>query len=444
MKLWREEDPEIDEYGEIVKGGMFQHQRDWWHMDNFVKALIAGYGAGKTLIGSKRAVAVALHNAPAPYLCVSPTYKMAKRTLIPTISALLNGKQSLHRNFWWKFNKSDHEFKIRFRGREAIIWVASGEDPQSLKGPNVGAGLIDEPFIQKEEVLNQMIARIRDRNAKIQELGLTGTPEQLNWGYDICEGDRQDDYDVGIVHANTALNRTLGDEYHQRLLASLTPEAAQAYVEGKFVNLTRGRIYYGFDRHRNVARLEDPMGELGVGMDFNVNPMAAIVFWVKGDHMHIVREIELPNADTYSMCDTIQNIVYPSGHPYAGNRRVRTIFPDASGNHRTTNSPGGKSDFKIIEKDFGFTIDAPPANPAIRDRENSVNGKFNPVSGRPTLTVDPSCTKLIGYFEKHTAEERNTKEGKERSHLLDATGYPIHRLFPVHRPAVVKTNLIGT
>ena len=117
MKLWREEPPEIGENGLVTKGGMFQHQREWWNNDHFLKALIAGYGAGKTFIGGKRQIALAIHNAPAPALVISPSYKMAKRTVIPMIVNLLNGKKTLYgRDLWYKYNILRRFFTQR-RGR---------------------------------------------------------------------------------------------------------------------------------------------------------------------------------------------------------------------------------------------------------------------------------------------------------------------------------------
>jgi len=43
MKLWREDPPVQNDEGEIIKGGMFGHQKDWWNLPNYIKALIAGY-----------------------------------------------------------------------------------------------------------------------------------------------------------------------------------------------------------------------------------------------------------------------------------------------------------------------------------------------------------------------------------------------------------------
>ena len=438
MDFWRKEPPVIDQNTQnVLKGGMLPPQRQWWESKSFIKALIAGYGAGKTFIAAKRGISLALENSPAPHLMVSPSYKMARRTLVPALNALLSGKQTLHPDLKYRYHKTDHEMTIWYHGRIGRIWIASGDDPEALKGPNVGSAHIDEPFIQDVDVLDQVLARVRDPNAKIKEIGMSGTPEQLNWGYDICEGEKAADYDVEVTRANTRENVTLDPSYYDRLLAALTPEAARAYLGGEFINLMKGRIYYGMHED-NFVELPDPGHELGVGMDFNVNPMAAVVFWRSGNHMHFIREIELPNADTEYMCAVLKE----NFRNAEGECRIHAVYPDASGRARSTKSPGGKSDFHFI-KQAGFTIDAPTANPLIRDRENAVNGKLNPKAGPPTLTFDPSMKKMKAYMAKYNHEERNKPAMRAMSHLLDAVGYPVHRLFPVHMDIAIVKQLSG-
>ena len=433
MKLWREEQPVLNDKNIITMGGMWKHQQDWWNSTNFIKALVTGYGGGKTFIAGKRAISLALHNAPkhnagiiCPHIIVSPSYKIARRTIIPTIRALLQGKAQLLPGFRWNFHKTEHEFTIMYKGRCGVIWIASGDDPDSLKGPNVGSATIDEPFIQSEEVLDQIVARVREPSARCMEIGLTGTPESLNWGYDICEGDRCEDFDIKVIHANTRANLALSNEYASRMESAYSELAAEAYVDGQFVNLQTGRVYYAFNKDRNVVDLPDPGGELKVGMDFNVDPMAAVVFWEHGNHMHYVDEIELPNSDTEALCYHLKEKYKDRD----GKPRIRTVYPDASGGSRSTKSPGGKTDFHYI-REANFEVDAPHANPGIFERENAVNGKLKARDGSVTLTVSPNCKKLIGYFQKYNHAEKNKQ--KQMSHLLDAAGYPVHRLFAVTR-----------
>lgn len=450
--FWRKKEPVIRE-GKIVTGGMFPAQRTWWDMTNFIKVLVAGYGAGKTNIGCKWIISMALACAPVPVVTVSPTFPVARRTVIHTIMELLAGKQSIYgaQGLWWKYHKTEHEFKIRRNGRTATIWCYSGEDPESLRGPNVGPVLIDEPFIQDEEVFKQMIARVRHPDAPYKQIGMTGTPEQLNWGYQLCVGKYRHQHDVNMVQASTRSNLALDSGYVKRLEGAYTGKAATAFVDGGFVNLAAGIVYYGFDPMPggNVRDLPIPENaELGVGMDFNVNPFAFVIFWKAGSHMHVFEEFELPNADTEYACSVISDRF--SREPYDASGQggritkqiLRIIYPDATGNARKTSAPGGKTDFTYI-RNAGFDIDAPHDNPKVKDRENAVNGKFAPRVGAPTLTISPSCTRLIEALSLYSHEQRNEKAQKAMSHIIDALGYPVNRLFPVDKDTLEIVKYTG-
>ena len=404
----------------IVTGGMWQHQRDWWNSDAFIKLLVTGYGGGKTLIGGKRAISMALHNAPVPYMCVSPTYDLAMTTTVPTIEILLTG-----RRIPYHYNVSKKLFTIRYTNEKgqtypAYIWVRSGENPKRLKGSNLCGAWIDEPFIQHKDVFLQMLARIRDPESKHMELNLTGTPEDLNWGYDISEGDERDDYpDLELIRASTRANLALPARYVQTLMNAYDAKLVEAYLEGKFVNLSSGQIYYSFDRVRNVQRVKEmESGPYYLGMDFNVDPMAAVVFTVKGERIHYLREFELPNSDTEQMIDYAQEKM---------KGKIVGAYPDPSGKGRKTSAPAGRTDFSIIRA-AGVKVNGRKKAPFIRDRRNAVNKKFKD----NTATIDPACKKLIRYTEQLTHDKLNKQE--DMTHLRDAADYPVEFIYPIKRP----------
>lgn len=429
--FWRTEDPIVDlsnpDIPKLVKGGMWPSQRKWWESKAKVKVLVGGFGSGKTMQLCKRMMSLALQNAPVPVATVSPAYTMAAKTVIPMFKALCAGKQSIYgRQFWWRYVANPVPmFKIRFHGRTGTIWCLSSDRPMSLRGTNLGAAGIDEPFIQPIEVFQEMNARVRDPDAPLQEICIAGTPEELNWGYDLCVGDLGEKHDIEVIQVSSRENRVLRPSFVRDLEASYSEKAIRAYVDGQFVNLSEGQVYYAFDPLDHVIKLEmGESAEWGCGMDFNVNPMSAVVFRKAGDRMHIVTEIELPNADTETMAITLKER-FP---------KLTKVFPDASGKARKT-SASGKTDFSILKK-YGFTIHAPPGNPPIRDRENTVNGKMKPADGRVSFTVDPSCKKLIRALSIYTHELKHKAAQKKLSHLIDALGYPIHRLFPLARSGV--------
>lgn len=429
-EFWSIEDPIIGSDKQVVVGGMWQPQRDFWNLPNFIKAMVGGYGAGKTLIGSKRIIASALHNAPAPVAAISPSFGMAKKTTVETIRELLAGKRSLlGRHFDWKYHTTDHTFHIWFRGRHARIQIASGENPDALKGPNLGAAWIDEPFIQDVEVFKQMLARVRHPEARRKEIFLTGTPENLGWGYELCEGEMKERYDVGYVRASTRANLAL-DGYADRLTDAYTGKEAEAYVEGEFVNLAEGVVYHAFDKPHHVVHLDPPSDIVrwGAGMDFNVDPMSAVVFWeTQNGHIHITNEFELRNSDTEYMCDEIMDVC----------PEVTDVFPDATGSARKTSAATAKSDFFYI-REAGFNLYAKSRNPKRRDRYTAVNSRFK----SDKLTISPACTKLQTYLMQYTFENMDKKSGECMSHLLDAFGYPIVYLYPVNKELLREVQIV--
>lgn len=433
--FWRKLEPEMK--GEAVTvGGMFDHQRQLYDGDPFIRMLVMGYGGGKSLILCKRMIALALENAPIACAIFCPSYPQAKLTTIPTIKKLLDGKRRLlGRAFTYSFTQlAPMCFKIRYRGREGHLYVLSSDRPDSLKGSNLAAVGFDEPFIQPLDAFEQAVARTREPMARRREIILAGTPEELNWGYDLAEGELNERYDPLVIRGSTLQNTALPKDVAERMIAGYDDRARDAYVYGKFVNLTSGRVYYAFNREEHVVDRTRPSGsKLGVGMDFNVNPMACMAFWYKGRTMHIMREYEFPNSDTAYACQRLREDF---------GDELDDIYPDASGRGRSTSAPGGASDFKIIQ-DHGFSVNARSTNPTRRDRYNAVNGKFDPAAGECTLTVAPRCKKLIGYFDKYTHENRTKEAGEAMSHLLDASTYPIAYLFPVGRGPINVTNFHG-
>jgi len=352
---------------------------------------------------------------------------MARLTIIPTMQQLLDGRKSLDPvNFDWELNKTNYTYSVRYKNRTGTIHVLSGQDPDRLKGSNLGQAGIDEPFIQDYGVLKQMLARVRHPDAQILELVLTGTPEQLNWGYQLAEGELG--LDVGLVRASSKDNLALPKEYVDRLVSSYSDKEADAYVKGLFVNLSTGLVYHAFDPGANIIDMAMPDGaELFAGMDFNVNPMAFLVGWRHQKHMHIFWEKELPNSDTPEACQKLTENF----------SALRLVYPDPSGRSRATNAPGGKTDFYYIEK-AGLTPIAPRKAYSRRDSINAVNGAFK--HGR--LTISPQCSMLKRYLSTYAWEFMTKQESM--SHLLDAFRYAVQQVMPVFKTTAVVTTIRGT
>jgi PBSX family phage terminase large subunit len=402
----------------IVSPGMWRHQAEFHTSEALITLLLGGYGAGKTEANAKFSVAMTMHNAPSPFMSVSPSYKMAKRTIIPAI------KNVLDRNgIRYVFNKSEHVFYIHGPNGLGVLWVGSGDDPDALKGSNLCGFSLDEPGIMDYEVFDQMMNRMRDPQARLLRAGLTGTPEQLNWLYEVALGDLRTSYpDFKLVQGSMLDNLALPQSFIDQRLSAYDGKLRQAYIEGEFVNLATGRIYYKFDRDIHVKHLNTEDWELIAGMDFNVNPMAFCVIALKNDHAHVLKCYEQTDSDTAKACRIIATD-FP---------QIREVYPDASGGSRHSSQRSG-TDHDIINStdpadDWDlFTINR-KKNPDLRDRWNTVNKRLE--MGR--LTIEPGSLEdknenLIKGLEQLTHE--NLKKLDRLVHGTDAMGYPVEYKF---------------
>jgi len=263
-----------------------------------------------------------------------------------------------------------------------------------------------------------MIARVRHPDATLSQLFLTGTPEELNWGARVCI-DEPEKYDVDLITGSTRENHHLPKEYLERLTSSYSENQIKAYVDGAFVNLTKGRVYEAFDRVKsNDVRSDISSMPIIIGMDFNVGKLCcAIGVRIGKDRVHWFDELVLRNSDTFEMSEALSR-KYPGA----------TIYPDPAGKARHTSST--KSDHQIL-RDYGFTVIARKAHPPVRGRVNAVNGKLR--NGLMTIDV-AKCKELAIDLERVVWKGSDIdKKDPERTHITDAMGYAVEYLWPINR-----------
>ena len=390
---------------------MLSHQLRWWNLPNRYRLMVGGYGSGKTYIGALRSIFLSYINAPLPGMYVSPTHGLAQKTIILTLKELFTRSEV-------DFVYNQHTGEFRIDNWNGCIWIGSGDKPDSLRGPNLAWGGIDEPFIQKREVFEQMTARVRHPEATQSEIFLTGTPEELNWGYQLVNDSK---IDIGTVNASTLDNPHLPTDYKDSLLAAYSQEQIDAYVYGKFVNLTQGRVYKDFNRDKHVIKRETDGWEIGAGQDYNIDANTIIIFAYTKKEIHVFDEIRKKNAGTYDMAVALKE-KYPD---------IR-VFPDSTGSARKTSA--SQSDHDIM-KQAGFQILAPRKNPSVRDRVNA----FNRLLREERITFS-NCPYLVMDMERNVWRSGDIdKRDAEQTHAADAIGYAINWLFPIHeRIAKVK------
>jgi hypothetical protein len=170
-----------------------------------------------------------------------------------------------------------------------------------------------------------------------------------------------------------------------------------------------------------------------VGMDFNVNPMTAVVAQKIGEQCHVSAEIVLPNSNTFEMMEELL-LRYP--------QQRGVVHPDPSGAARKTSAAVGQTDHAIIWQ-AGWQVYSLKPYPIV-DRINSVNAMFENANRQRRLLIDRKCKNLIRALDGLTfkAETHLPDKSTGFGHITDALGYLIMAVFPMLRDEVTVTQVL--
>lgn len=394
-------------------------------------AFVGGFGSGKTQGLISRALALKAKYWRLNVAYYLPTYDLVRRIAFPRFSEVLE-------EWGWEYSLNRQDNVLSFPGGGEIIFRTM-DRPERIVGYEVADSLVDELDTLKtqdaEDVWNKIIARNRQKKPdRAQNTVAVGTtPEGFRFVYNRWKRDAKPGYE--LIQAPTESNaHNLPDGYIESLRDTYPTALLQAYLDGQFVNLTAGSVYPDFDRQKNATFETIRAGEtLHVGMDFNVNNMAATISVERnGDPLTLA---ELTGVrDTPAMCDLLKQ-------RYPGHRII--VYPDASGNSkRSVNA--SESDLSIL-RGAGFGVKVNATNPRVKDRVVSVNAMIERGGARRWKINPDTCPELCMALEQQ-AYDKNGEPDKSSGfdHINDAAGYYIVHRFPVLKRSIVVEPLRGT
>ncbi len=369
-------------------------------------------GSGKSQALCQEAIKLSYLNPGRTGLIGAPTYPMLRDA---TVAALL---ESLVKNgIPHEVNRAEN-FLVMKETRSKILFRAV-EEFERLRGSNLAWFGLDELTYTSEEAWLRLEGRLRDPKAARLCGFAMWTPKGYDWVYERFVAERVEGYEV--VTAQAFENRHLLDrvpDYYERLKSSYDTRFYQQEVLGEYLHLHTGRVYYAFERAKNVAEMKvDRQRALLWALDFNVDPMCSVVAQVAGDGVVVLDEIVLSRSTTQQACEEFQNRFPEHG---AGLK----VYADASGAHMQTT---GTSDLAVLKKFFrsgeygAVEFKVPRSNPAVRDRVMVVNVAFQ------GMKIDARCKELIKDLEQVAYKENTQVIDKDRdprrTHLSDALGY---------------------
>ena len=416
-------------------------QNEFLQLDKKYKALVTGFGGGKTYVGC---LDLGNHLFRFPRVNAgyfAPTYPQIRDIFYPTVE-----EAAFSQGFTVDIKQGNKEVHF-YRGRVyyGTVICRSLEKPGSIIGFKIGKALVDELDTMKtekaQEAWRKIIARMRyNVPGLLNGISVTTTPEGYKFVYDQFKKQLEEKPELrefyGLVRGSTYDNiANLPDDYIPALLASYPEQLVEAYLNGKFVNLVAKPVWREYDKKLNDTK-ETVKGRepLTVGIDFNVGRGCAVVHIERDGNLCAVDEV----IDSYDTPDTIR--VLQERYP---NNPI-TCYPDASGkNRKSVNAT--VSDIDLLRQ-AGYRVKNNAANPAIKDRVMATNALFCNGKGERRYKVNAercpfySSGLIQQVYDKNGLPEKGAGKGDD---VTDAGTYPVAFLHPIRSRRITTSKPLG-
>ena len=376
------------------------------------RILISGRRFGKTFLAINELARFArFPNKKVWY--VAPTYRQAKSICWSDLVTRLRAHKWIE-----DINNSDLTVTLRNKSK---ISLRGADNENSLRGVGLDFLVMDE-FSDINPVAWYEVLRPTLSDTQGHAL-FCGTPRGFgNWSYDLYTKGQSDKEWKSFKYTTLEGMQVPAEEIEQAK-DDLDERTFQQEYMASFVNYS-GMIYYNFDRNKNlIESFKNKILTLHIGLDFNVDPMCAVVCVIEKDKIYVIDEIQIWSSNTNEMVDEIKQRY----------KKNIVIYPDPSARQRKT-SAGGLTDLAIL-KTAGFEVKCKNSAPLVRDRINSVNAKLKNAKGLHSLFILNSCKNVIKSIERQIYKEGTHVPDKDSGydHFNDAIGYMIEYNFPLRR-----------
>jgi len=346
---------------------------------------------------------------------VAPTYKQAKQIVWRKLKHKLQDLK-------WAKKVNESELSIELKNG-SLISLKGADNADSLRGVGLDYLILDEfADIDPEAWYEVLRPTLADKQGGALFIG---TPKGIgNWAHDIYNMPTENPEQWASYQYTTIDGGNVKPEEIEAAKRDLDVRTFRQEFLATFETYA-GRIYYSFDRKQNVLTVEPiDTSVIYVGMDFNIDPMSAVVAVRLKDTLYVIDEIRMFSSNTQELVDEIK-ARYPTSKVW--------VYPDPAGSARKT-AAGGVTDHAILQN-AGFVLKSPRAHTPVRDRINAVNSRLCDSTGVRHLYVAPKCKYTIEGLERQTYKEGTSQPDKESGydHMMDALGYMVDYLFPVRK-----------
>jgi PBSX family phage terminase large subunit len=188
-------------------------------------AFIGGIGSGKTRASVIKAISMPPNTVG---MLVAPTFGMLRDTVIRTFAEIATRAPHIVR----KFNQSELHATL-FDGKEILF--RSADNPERLRGPNLGWAGLDEAALMNRNALDIMLGRLR---LEPGNMWFTTTPKGRNhWLHEYIETGN-----VEVHRSRTMDNPHLPQAYIDSLKSQYSSAFYAQEVLGEFVDMGGTRV----------------------------------------------------------------------------------------------------------------------------------------------------------------------------------------------------------
>lgn len=390
-------------------------QKEVFSSEARFRVLITGRRFGKTFLALNELAKFSRYPRKKVWY-IAPTFRMCKDIMLDPLVE----KMTKHK---WisKVNYSDLSITLK---NKSLIQLRSSDNFNSLRGVGLDFICMDE-FSDVDERAWYEVLRptLSDKSREGSALFL-GTPRGFgNWSYNLFTKNETDKNWESFQYTTLDGGQVSQNEIDQAKNDLDDRTFKQEYM-ASFEKYS-GQIYYNFDRQENVIdEYETTTNSIHIGIDFNIDPVSAVISEVKQDNLYVYDEIVIYSSNTDELVEEI-NSRYSGKHIF--------VYPDPASKQRKT-SAGGRTDLSIL-KNAGYNVRVRNAHPLIRDRINAVNTKLKNAKGLRTLFIANNCKNVIKSIERQIYKEGTSLPDKENNydHMNDALGYLVEFLYPIKR-----------
>lgn len=392
-------------------------------MDDIVTKFLymsGGYGSGKTYALVMKMFQLMDLNPGIPGGLLGPNNKMLNRDVLPTI-------RQICAEFGISFTYNKTAGELYFPATKSMVYIFHAmDDGESIAGPNLGWGVVNEASLCSWQAVRSFFGRIRLRNVLHPQIFMSGTPEEFNWVYEFfieqaAKAGRK------IIYSSSRANKHTASWYVDMLDDSYDAIARQQYVDGLFIPRAGNRFLHRFNRHNHLTSYANrvPGTSTWVNVDFNVNPMVATICSYVPDSKVKIRmfdEVALAGADTYQLAAVLKDKIGPTW-------RSATLFPDPAGRARKTSAKDLITDIKILQ-DAGFSDIRYKNQLSLKDCYFAANNLMD----KNLVAVHPRCVEFIKDAEQVKVKDgafEMEKANLKRTHALDGFKNMADYMFPV-------------